>query len=225
MKKNEITKGLRVRAKGYVLSGYSPYCNQDDKSFTVVYEPITNDKALLVRSLYRFEFNEPFEGIIVGTSHRVTGLCDDSVARYGTPNPKQLSCEKRHFVVMVQPTHTLKYQKPKAVLLEDLELDTGRDMRDSDNFVDVAASLDQSQRDKLSMMLFDVARSGADQVTLSPIHLKFLIGTGLAAMRTTAEMIRIFRTFPVDGDGPAMLDWYNRKIKAKLNGLNKIMGE
>jgi hypothetical protein len=121
MEKEQVGKGFKVRAAGYVRSGYfSRGAGIHYDYITEIEVPVERDNYM-ARMLLRYE--EEFAGIIVGVSHRMTGYChrSGSYSRWDYGD-KKLVLPKRHFVVMVQPTHTSKWLKPRACLLKDLKL-------------------------------------------------------------------------------------------------------
>lgn len=119
LKLNEIAKGLQVRARGYVQSGYFWRSGvKGDPARSIVCDPGEREHYI-ARMLIRWDV--PFEGIVVGISHRVTGLNWLKTNRWNDIDAS-LKDEKRHVVVMIQSTHTSRYQKPRACLLKDLEV-------------------------------------------------------------------------------------------------------
>ena len=105
-----LKKGQRVHAKAYVRSGYFPHA--DLNSIEIVAGPGYNSQK--VRSLARFK--SEFEGIVVGISHRMTGVCEVCHSE----GIGELTNTSRHPVVMVQPLYTQRWLKPHACLNKDL---------------------------------------------------------------------------------------------------------
>ena len=71
------------------------------------------------REMHRVILNNPFEGIVVGQSVRITG---EYIRGSGRDDPGEIRGEKRHKVIMVIPLHTQQYIHPVACLEQDLEL-------------------------------------------------------------------------------------------------------
>lgn len=110
----KFTKGDRVLARATVRCGY-----QQEGYGRIIVEPPQKSAPDHKRTMVRIPFIEFCEAIVVGYSWRATGVrtWDECVE-----TPRYLMFEKRHSVVMVQPTHTSRWLKTHVCLEEDLEL-------------------------------------------------------------------------------------------------------
>jgi len=75
------------------------------------------------RSLWRFEFDEPWLGLVTGYSLRQTGVVVGAGFDPGSGwTEPYLLTDKYHRVVMVQPLRAQRWFRPSACLEEDLEI-------------------------------------------------------------------------------------------------------
>jgi hypothetical protein len=79
------------------------------------------------KCLYRVFFHSPIVGIVVGESYRATGIyhpseMEEDFAGHIWWTEPSLDEDKRHKVIMVQPTHTNRWLQPYPCLEEDLVL-------------------------------------------------------------------------------------------------------
>ena len=89
------------------------------------------------RNLWRYEYAEPWLGMVTGWAIRMTGESvssgyeGDSLDGTYDFVSGHLASDKSHKVVMVQPLHTDRWLRPVACLEEDLSVD----MRDAEDLL------------------------------------------------------------------------------------------
>lgn len=127
-----MRKGTKVVVKACVFSSvaglsdgptYSEVMRQAPtaklNTGTVVREP--EFQCVRPRRIWRYEV-WPWEGMVVGWSHRQTGDLVQSRHTESDHERGYIKGVKRHLVVMVQPLHTDRYLRPSACLADDLEI-------------------------------------------------------------------------------------------------------
>lgn len=119
---DKLPKGTIVLVKAVAETGYSHnvFGTPNFPKNELVYSDREGDKSY--KNLYRYPCTEPWKGIVVGYSTRVTGRFHPANEYSYDYDPAYLQPMTSHTVVMVEPLNGTRYFIPSACLPDDVEV-------------------------------------------------------------------------------------------------------